>query len=174
MFKKNSIIAKKYSTRARSVQPRILSFIAVFFLIYSLAGCQSAPPLPPVNLSVPGWTVRQGQAVWRAKKEAPEITGEVLAATNPDGRGFVQFTITPFPLIVAQTASNSWQIHDVRANRTFTAWGNPPARVVWLQLPRCLSGAAPTGGWQWQRSGDGQFQLRNSRSGETLEGFLNP
>jgi len=34
--------------------------------------------LPPVSLSEPGWTIRQGQAVWRRYHDTPDIAGELL------------------------------------------------------------------------------------------------
>src|SRR6266513_1380446 len=71
-------------------------------------GCRSLPPLPPANLSEPGWIVREGQAVWRPKKGAPEIAGEIMVATQNNGRTFVQFTKTPFPFVIARTETNSW------------------------------------------------------------------
>jgi hypothetical protein len=174
MFKKNSFIVEVFSREARFLGTNAASFTLSLALIFFLAACRTIAPLPPANLSAPGWTVRAGQAVWRSKKSAPEITGQLLVATNPDGRSFTEFTITPFPIIVAQTASNSWQIHDVRNNRTFAARGNPPSRVVWLQLPRCLTSTPPTKAWTWKHSSDGSFSLHNVSTGETLDGFLNP
>src|SRR5436190_1004987 len=82
----------------------IVGSVSVFFLV----GCRTAP-LPPVNLHEPGWTVREGQAVWKRDQNTPEIAGEVLLATRPDGCTFVQFTKTPFPMIIAQTTTNHWQ-----------------------------------------------------------------
>ncbi|MDB6023749.1 MAG: hypothetical protein JWQ04_3606 [Pedosphaera sp.] len=73
--------------RARWLTPCVF-----FVFIMCLAGCQIFPKLPPADLSEAGWTVRQGQAVWRSKKSAPEIAGELLVATNYDGRALVQFT----------------------------------------------------------------------------------
>lgn len=139
----------------------------------AFSGCQTIPALPPVNFSQPGWNIRQGQAVWCRGKDAPEITGELLVAANPDGRSFVQFTKTPIPFIIAQTASNSWQINFVPANRIYSARGNPPARIVWFQLPRCLSGAPPSKGWECINHGF-DFRIERPSTGESLEGYLNP
>src|SRR5579863_3389219 len=95
---------------------RLAGLILPVFLL-ALPGCQTIPPLPAANLKEPGWTVHQGQAVWHDKKEGLELAGELLVAVNPDGRSFVQFTKTPFPMVIAQTTSNSWQIQDVRKNK---------------------------------------------------------
>src|SRR3954464_16041006 len=79
-------------------------------LLLCAAGCRLLPSLPPTNLSEPGWHVREGQAVWRMKRDAPEIAGEILLATKADGHAFVQFTKTPFPFLIGQTTSNRWQV----------------------------------------------------------------
>jgi hypothetical protein len=148
-----------------------LSFGAFgFLLLISLCGCLSLHPLPPANLSEPGWTIRQGQAVWKTGKKAPEIAGEVLLATKTDGSTFVQFTKTPFPFAIAQTTSNAWQFEIPPQNKRYSAPGKPPARIVWFQLANALAGKPVAKGWTWQNS-DGNWQLKNS-SGESLEGYL--
>jgi hypothetical protein len=127
-------------------------------------------PLPQVNLSEPGWTIRQGQAVWRTGKNSPEIAGELLLATSTDGSTFVQFTKTPFPFAIAQTTSNRWQIEFPPQNKRYAAPGKPPARIVWFQLSNALTGKPVAKGWTWQNS-DSNWQLKNS-SGESLEGYF--
>src|SRR5258708_4082996 len=79
-------------------------------ILLGTLGCQTVGRLPAVDFRESGWTVREGQGLWRVKAGAPEIAGEVLLATNKTGRAFVQFTKNPFPVVVAQTTSNSWQI----------------------------------------------------------------
>src|SRR4051794_40070814 len=108
--------------------------------LLALAGCRTAPLLPPANLSEPGWRVQQGQAVWKARRTAPEIAGEVLLATGPHQRTLMQFTKTPFPIVVAQTLSNRWEIQFVPERRTFHGRGQPPKYFGWLHLPPALSG----------------------------------
>jgi len=122
MFKKNSINFRFLTGSGGDTSRRgFFSGLMLVVFMLGLAGCQTIPALPPVNLSEPGWTIHEGQAVWRSKKDAPEIAGELLVAVNPDGRSFVQFTKTPLPFIVAQTTINSWQIHFVPNNRTYSA-----------------------------------------------------
>lgn len=175
MFKKNSISCPKLP-RPSGVPLRGKFPLAAILVLCSLvlSACQSIPPLPPVNLSEPGWRLRQGQTVWRRDSKSPEITGDLLIATNPDGRSFVQFTKTPFPFVIAQTTSNSWQIHFVANNKTYSARGRPPARLAWLQLPRCLAGNSPPARWNWTQLDNGGFRFNNPATGESLEGFLNP
>src|SRR5262245_9987514 len=86
-------------------------------LIFAATACRTLPPLPPVNLSEPGWTVRQGQAVWKSGREMPEIAGELLLATKPNENQFVQFTKAPFPLAISQQATNHWEVHFPTENK---------------------------------------------------------
>lgn len=167
---------------------RLRSLLAAFALV-ALLGCRTIAPLPPVDLSQPGWTVRTGQAVWRPQRGAPELAGDLLVAAHADGRTFAQFSKTPFPLVVAQTTPAGWQIHFAPNNRTLRAPGPPPPRFLWLHLAAALLNgvpppvhveagvppvearasdpappAPPAGTWRWV----------NRATGETLEGFLHP
>jgi hypothetical protein len=162
MFKKNSN------------ELRLFSRLMLVIFMLGLAGCQTIPTLPAVNLGESGWNIRQGQAIWRNKKDAPEIAGELLVAVNPDGRSFVQFTKTPLPFVVAQTTSNSWQIHFVPVNKTYSAHGHAPAQLPWLHLTECLAGKPPPKKWRWEQPDAGSFRLQNPSTGEMIEGYLNP
>ena len=136
--------------------------------------CRTVPPLAPANLSEPGWTIREGQAVWRPKTEAPEIAGELLVATHRNGETLLQFTKTPLPFVVARTTTNRWHIEYVADHRDFSGCGEPPSRLGWLHLARCVAGAAPPSRWHWEKFPDHRWRLENRISGETLEGFLTP
>jgi len=127
-------------------------------------------PLPKVNLSEPGWTIRQGQAVWQPGPKSPEIAGELLLATQANGSTFVQFTKTPFPFAIAQTTSNGWQIEFPPQNKRYAGPGKPPARISWFQLSNALTGKPLARGWTWRDSGT-SWQLKDS-SGESLEGYF--
>jgi hypothetical protein len=137
-----------------------------------LAACRTAPTLTVVNLAEPGWGTRQGQAIWRSHTMAPEIAGELFVATHPDGRTFLQFTKTPLPFIVVQTTTNSWAIEFVAENKTYSGRGQPPARLAWLELPRCLAGADPLAPWKWETLDAGRWRLESAATGEMLEGYL--
>jgi len=161
--------------KKKFVNPALLS--ALFFSL----GCKSLPPLPAVNLSEPGWKIQHGQAVWKPKKDAPEIAGELLVATNSDGRAFVQFTKTPFPFVIAQASSGGWQIEFAAANKKFSGRGNPPQRIIWLQLPHFTEKlesphvvSFKTRQWARQTFEGNRWLLRNRITGESLEGFLAP
>src|SRR5215831_11677773 len=117
------------------------SVFTIILLTFSAAACRSLPPLPPVDLKQPGWTLREGQAVWKPSGKKSEIAGEVQVATRPDdGRSFVQFSKAPFPLVIAQSTTNGWQIEIPAENRRYSGKGNPPERIIWLYLASVLEG----------------------------------
>ena len=145
-------------------------FLLTFFLVAG-AGCRTLTSLPPVNLSEPGWTVRQGQAVWRSGRGMPEIAGELLMATQAGTNEFIQFTKTPFPLVIARKAANHWQIQFSTENKRFSGLGKPPARLIWLWLSPALSGQLPSKKWLWHQSQDG-WHLENRATGESLDGYF--
>jgi len=148
--------------------PYVFGFVMLSSI---LIGCRTAPKIPAADLAEPGWTLRQGQAIWKPKKNAAEIAGELMVATRTDGRTFVQFIKTPFPLAIAQTTSNLWEVQIPAQNRVFAGRGVPPARVAWLQLARALSGNAASDPWILERQGS-QWQFQNPRTGETLSGHF--
>ncbi|HEY9510704.1 MAG TPA: hypothetical protein VIV82_12665, partial [Verrucomicrobiae bacterium] len=134
--------------------------------------CRTTALLPPADFSAPGWKTFQGQAIWRAKSDAPEIVGEILLATNANGRAFVQFTKTPFPFVIAQVITNVWQIESPTQNRTYSGHGSPPDRVIWFQLPRAMAGKSLPKRWHWKSDGT-NWTLENPSSGERLNGYFN-
>jgi hypothetical protein len=152
----------------------VVRLLPVLSVMIGFTACRTATSLAPVNLSEPGWTIRQGQAVWRQRHATPEVAGELLVAAHRDGRTLVQFTKTPVPFLVAQITSNAWQIRFVAENRTYSGYGLPPTRLGWLFLARCLNGISPPHSWRWQDLDEGRWRLENEKTGELLEGFLAP
>jgi hypothetical protein len=144
--------------------------VALVSAVLSTA-CRTTP-LPPINLQEPGWTVREGQALWKRNKTAPELAGELLVATSRDGRSFVQFTKTPFPMIIGQRTTNHWQIEIPIQNKRFSGPGSPPKRLIWLYLPGLLAGESSPKGWSWNLLADKSWRLENSRTGEAVQGYL--
>lgn len=144
---------------------------SIFCAVVMLAGCRTTP-MRPVDLKEPGWTVHEGQAVWKRDRNATELAGEVIAATRSDGSGFVQFTKTPFPMIIAQTTPNHWQIEIPTQNRRFSGPGSPPKRLIWAYLPALILGRPAPKGWSWSWLPDNGWRLENSRTGETLQGYF--
>src|SRR5581483_4578128 len=161
--------------RRQPISHRAAAAFRLWFIVLLpaiAAGCRTTP-LPRVDLAEPGWTAREGQAVWQARRSAPEIAGDLLVATNREGRAFVQFTKTPFPLVVAQLTTNAWQIESPTENRRYSGRGSPPGRVLWLQLPRALAGVPLRSPWTWHNDGT-LWRLENRSTGESLEGSLTP
>jgi len=148
--------------------------LAILFSVLFLCSCHSIAPLPPVNLSEPGWKLQQGQVVWTPKRNAPEIVGDVMVATQPDGRAFAQFTKTPLPIITVQKTANTWSLDAPLENRHYAYPGQPPARVLWFQLIRHTVGEPLGKDWKWSDTADGGWRLENLSTGEIAEGAFNP
>lgn len=125
-------------------------------------GCRSLAPLPPADLQAPGWTVRQGAALWTPKKSAGALAGEIVAATNPDGQGLVYFTKNPFPIVMARRSAEGWEIRTAEGKR-YARPGQPPENVLWFQLTRVLSGKPPSRGWAWEELEPGRWRLGGKR-----------
>jgi hypothetical protein len=145
----------------------------LFSLGILLAACRTAPPLPPVNTTEAGWTVRQGQAVWEPHRGAQPLAGDLLVATRSDDESLVQFTKAPFPSIIAQTTKDQWQVQFFPQNRRAAGRGRPP-RLIWFELVRSLTRLPPTDGWRFRIKPDNSWVLENPSTGESLEGFLSP
>ena len=137
-------------------------------------GCLDTRPLGRVNLSEPGWQVKEGQGVWKMKKTSPELAGEILLATRTDGRAYLQFTKTPFPFVIAQLTMKSWQFELPTQNRRYSGPGKGPARMPWLRLPGLLRGEKPPAGWRWRVPETNHWRLEKLSTGEFIEGFLEP
>jgi hypothetical protein len=169
MFKKN--------IECPSHVPWILlkaNVLLVFAFVFAglSSGCRLLAPLPPVDLQQPGWSVKQGQAIWNVKKDGPEIAGEIMLATKGNDHTFVQFTKGPFPMVIGQTTPSGWQIERPAENKRYSGPGKPPTRFILLSLPALLAGAPPPAGWIWQPKPDNGWRLENKQSGESLEGYL--
>lgn len=158
--------------RFRRFTNRIFASLLTGLLLIPAIGCRTVPPLAPVNLNEPGWTVRQGQAVWKRQRQAPEIAGEILLATGPNGRAFVQFTKNPFPLMIAQSTAETWQVEAPMENKRYSGRGKPPARLIFLWLPRALAGQTLPREWKWQQLQNNGWRLKNEATGEWLEVYF--
>ena len=137
------------------------------------SGCRTAPKLAPLNLSEPGWQLRQGQALWRGKKDAPEIAGEVILATNANRRAFIQFLKNPLPLVTAQITPEAWQIEFIPEKRHFGGRGIPPRQLLWLHLLSALQLAPLPQGIEFAKTPDGAVRIQTKESGESITLFLN-
>jgi hypothetical protein len=135
-----------------------------------LCGCRTVKPLPPDDLSAPGWKVRQGQAVWKTRES--EFAGELILAARAD-ESSLQFIKTPLPIVSAQTKRTRWTIRFFADDRTVSGRGTPPVQVLWLHLPSAVGGASPPKPLKFKTEGS-NWELRNAETGESISGFLNP
>jgi hypothetical protein len=149
-----------------------LLFFLFLPLILCLTGCNTTKRLAAVDLKEPGWKIQEGQAVWRMKKGKRDVAGEILVATRPDGRALVQFSKNPFPLVIAQTTGNKWEVVVPTQNKRYSGHGLPPKRLTWLYLPRVLAGEPPPKGWTWQTLPNTGWRLESPK--ESIEGYFTP
>ncbi len=138
------------------------------------AGCRTAATDSLFTAAGPGWHVQQGQALWRPGRNYPELGGEVVVASHADGRCAVQFLKMTIPLVLAQTSSTHWLIQFPPRQMGFSGRNSPPPRFLWLYLRAALAGESLPGLLHFSRKPDGGWRLENVKSGETVEGYLEP
>ena len=122
----------------------------------------------------PEWHVQQGQALWRPKSGLPEFGGDLVFARDDAGRCLIQFDKTPMAILSAQVTSNEWLIKFPQRQMSFSGHGAGWTRFAWLYLPAALDGKPLPKNFRFEQKADGGWRLENSRTGETLEGFLAP
>jgi hypothetical protein len=143
-------------------------FMAVAAVL--LAGCAGGPrpERAAADLSAPGWEVRQGQAVWRPDAGKPEIVGDVVVATHPSGSASVAFSKT-LPIVSGTLSPGGWEIEFAPEGKRYSGRGNPPKRLVWLQMLQALEGGEAPARWNLIRPSKDFIGLENLESGERLE-----
>jgi len=146
---------------------------AVAFTLLFATGCRSLPPIPPADLTAPGWTVHQGQAVWKPNQFRPELAGDLILATNTNGDCLVEFTKTPFSLASARQCSDMWRIEFGGGRHSWQGRGTPPHLFSWFELPRALAGEELSRSWRFTQT-NATWRLENRRNGEWLEGAFPP
>jgi hypothetical protein len=139
-------------------------------LLFLTNGCRTATPLPPANLSQSGWNIQQGQAVWHTEG-GREIAGDFLVAIRDQGRSVIQFTKSPFTLVLAQTVDGRWQVEFPPEQKRYSGRGEPPARLIWFNLPRALVNRPLPKDFKWHEDSQG-WRLENAASGEFLQGYF--
>jgi len=124
--------------------------------------------LPPVDTSSPGWTVRQGQALWRTENEKPEVAGDVVLSSHPQAGSFIQFSKT-LPILSARITPEGWEFQTIPENKRYSGRGKPPRRIVWLQLLRVLEGQEISDRWTVAKPSSDYLLLEDLHTGERLE-----
>ena len=138
------------------------------------SGCRTPRESDFFTTGGPGWRIQEGQALWRPGRGLPELAGEIVMASQEDGRCVIQFAKTPLTLVVAQTSRTNWLIQFPPRRLGFTGRGSPPTRFGWLYLHPALAGDALPRSFHFERKPDGSWRLQNGHSGETMQGFLAP
>lgn len=83
----------------------------------------------------------------------------------------VQFTKTPFTLVLAQVIAGRWEVAFPSWDRRYVGRGAPPVSLLWLHLPSVLAGQPPPPGWQWHQDAHG-WRIEHPGKGESLEGYF--
>lgn len=134
--------------------------------------CQSGPRFAPLDLSASGWHTSNGQAIWKPDHAKPEIVGDLLVSHDQNGNAYLQFS-KAFPIVSARLSRDGWQTEFPPQNKIYAAPGKPPARIVWLQFLREITGNEVNPRWQVQRN-ESSTTFTNPSSGEFLELHLDP
>lgn len=137
-------------------------------------GCRTASDSPWRPQVTPDWRLQSGQAVWRPGAEAPELAGELLVATAPDGACFLEFTKTPLTLVVAMRDRTRWRIEFPNGEKAVGGRGKPPWQLTWLYLQQALAGEHLPRQLAFEQTSTGDWRLENRRTGETVKGYLSP
>ncbi|HTI72918.1 MAG TPA: hypothetical protein VMF06_23295 [Candidatus Limnocylindria bacterium] len=151
--------------RGRSMAPVLGTLAAAVWLL----GC-AGPALAPVNLAEAGWTVREAQVVWRPRRAAPELVGELLVATNSDGRQLIQFSKQTLPVVTAQVASNGWNLSSPLRHGRYGGRLPPTDRVPWFELAQWPPAPQLDSRWRLEMLTNAAWRLGNPRTGESVEG----
>jgi hypothetical protein len=152
----------------RQIFPAILLASSLF-----LSGCQTSTQSLFSGTDA-GWHIRQGQALWRPQSGLPEFGGDLVLATDDAGRCLIQFDKTPMTILSAQITTNRWLIKFPQRNYSFSGRGSGSTRFSWLYLPAALAGKPLPKPLHFESKPDGGWRLENSRTGETVEGYLSP
>jgi hypothetical protein len=121
-----------------------------------------------------GWHIQQGQALWRPKSGLPEFGGDLVLASNPDGRALIQFDKTLLSMVFAQTTPTRWLIRFPQKQMSFSGRTPAPTRFAWLYLSAALGGKPLPLTFHFEQKPDAGWRLENTATGEILEGYLSP
>jgi hypothetical protein len=160
-----------------SLAGRVLSsasWPAALACLLLCVGCRSPRDSDLFQTTGPGWQVREGQALWRPRRAMPELGGDLVVASNADGRCVAQFIKTPMVLVLAQTSRTNWLVEFPPRRMGFMGRGSPPKYFAWLYLNAALTGQALPPAFRFEQKPNGAWRLENTKSGESMEGFLGP
>jgi len=143
-----------------------------WFLLIFCGSCTylsgAGEPLPPVDLSQPGWRVWTGQAVWTTGDKGPTLAGYLLVAEQGKGELVVNFTKIVVPLFTARVSAGRWWLDFIERDRSYSGKGRPPARFVWFRAADILRGENNIPGWEIRRDAADEVSIMNPSTGEQL------
>jgi hypothetical protein len=157
----------------RSPKSYVLLFFQLFLLagLMSFCGCKTVPQ-NLFTVSGPGWRIQQGQALWTPRRGAPQFGGDLVLATDANGRAFVQFEKMPLSLVTVQITPKDWTLDFKQLGGFWKGHQPAPTRTIWLYLPDALAGKPVPPPLHFEQKADGNWRLENQKTGEILEGFL--
>jgi hypothetical protein len=170
------MLPQQYHNRMRLLEShlsRLFLWSALLAILMLSGGCQTAAKWL-FTASGPGWHVQEGQTLWRRGRGLPELGGDLVVARHEDGRCLIRFDKTPLSLVSVQSTRNNWVIQYSWRRIGFSGHRVRPARFAWLYLCAALSGEQLPPPLRFERRQDGSWRLENTRTGETLEGYLSP
>lgn len=148
-------------------------FSFLFTGLMLFCGCATAPQ-NLFTISGPGWHVEQGQALWTPKRGAPQFGGDLILATDANGRSLAQFDKTPLTIVMAQVTPQYWLLRFPQGGGFWEGHGTPPTRTVWPYLADALAGKSLPKTLRFEQQSNGNWRLENTKTGEILEGFISP
>lgn len=136
------------------------------------AGCYShhVYSFPKVMVSGPGWTMYNGQVIWKATASVPELAGDLFVAVNTNGQAVMQFSKT-LPFLTAQMDNSHWQVNIPSQGKNYSGGYPLPSHFGWLQIPALLRHQSLTSPWTLTGSLD-SWEIRNAATGEYLRGYF--
>ena len=153
--------------------PRLSLGSVLLAVLMLFCGCRTTTK-SLFTASGSGWHIQEGQALWRPERGLPEFGGDLVLASDADGRCLLQFDKTPLSLVFVQTTPTQWLIRFSQRQMGFAGRGPGSTRFAWLYLHTALAGEPLPPPLYFERKTDGGWRLENIRTGETMEGFLSP
>ncbi len=167
-------IGKNNPNNMRLFKSHLLCLFPLLFACLMLfCGCQTVPQ-NLFTVSGPAWRVQQGQALWTPKRGAPQFGGDLILATDANGRSLVQFDKTPLTIVTAQVTPELWLLSFPQGGGFWDGRNPPTTRTVWPYLADALAGKPLPEPLHFSQEANGNWRLENIKTGEIVEGFLSP
>ena len=137
------------------------------------AGCATLTPVKPVDLTQPGWSVWTGQAVWLPPDQPEAIAGDLLVASDQDGKRLIILTKPPITIFTAQTDQDTWQLNLTGQPRERRGRLPAPRQFAWFAIPDLLQDGLSPPGWAVDQPQPHIYILQHP-GGERIQLVLDP